>query len=204
MSLTLTSPRPIFGTLYGRQLFVLFLVYIVFIELVVVPVVEAQYEYDYYFGKKARHKRKKRIKKRQKSRRKTLRKALGKKDYKSLYHKKRGVFPGAFGLLRSGKGSLGLRKLGSIRTLDGLLGLGGLGGVRIVTNVAGRTLGVSDRLGNDLFGRYGLLSPAGLDDMTAGALGDVMFSPGRLMGLGPVGRRGAAAVGLVSGKCFIE
>ena len=119
-----------------------------------------------------------------------------------MFDKKRGVFPGGFGLMKSGKGELGLRGLGG-GGLNGLTGLGGLGGARIALNVGGRAFGVSDRLGNDLFGRYGLLSAGGVDDFTAGLLGDGMFNPGAIIGLGPVGRGGASAFGLVSGMLFI-
>jgi len=115
-----------------------------------------------------------------------------------MYGKRIGAFPGAFGLIKSGKGALGLKGLGA-GGLNGFAGLGGLGGVKIATNVAGRALGVSDKLGTDLFGRYGLLSAGGIDDFTAGLLGDILFNPGAIVELGPLGRAGASAFGLASG-----
>ena len=51
---------------------------IVLFDLIFVPIVEAQFEYEYYFGKSARNRRKKRIKRRQKSRKKSLKKSMGK------------------------------------------------------------------------------------------------------------------------------
>jgi len=53
---------------------------IVIFELIAVPIVEAQLEYEYYFGPLARWRRKKRIKMRQKSRRKALKLSMGKLD----------------------------------------------------------------------------------------------------------------------------
>lgn len=124
----------------------------------------------------------------------------GRKNYKRMYSKKRGAFPGGFGMMKSGRGALGLRGLGG-GGLNGVAGLGGLGGVKIATNIAGRAFGVSDRLGTDLFGRYGLLSPAGIDDIMGGFMGDVLFSPGALIGLGPLGRRYSSVFGVMSGMC---
>lgn len=114
-----------------------------------------------------------------------------------MFHKKKGTIPGGFGLLQSGKGTLGLRGAGR-GGLGGLAGLGGLGGVRIFLNGAGGD--ASDALGNDLLGRYGLLSLAGIDDFTGGLLGGILLSPGELLGLGGGGRAVASNFGLLSGK----
>ena len=61
-----------------RRFYATLVITILLFELFVVPVAEAQYEYDYYFGKKARKNRKKRIKKRQKKMKKKMKKQLGK------------------------------------------------------------------------------------------------------------------------------
>lgn len=72
-------------------------------------------------------------------------------------------------------------------------------GTRIILNIAGRGLGLSDRLGDDLIGRYGLLTPAGLDDTAgAGALGDALFNPGETAGVGS-GSAVSASAGVASG-----
>ena len=114
---------------------------------------------------------------------------------------KRGVFPYGFGLIGSGKGTLGLRGLGG-GGLNGLTGLVGLGGIRIGLNVVGRTFGVSDRLGTDLIGRYGLLSLGGIDDFTAGLLGDGLFDPGAIVGLTGGARVASSGLGLLSGMHY--
>ncbi|KAH9397974.1 hypothetical protein TYRP_019347 [Tyrophagus putrescentiae] len=110
--------------------------------------------------------------------------ACGKKTYKRMYDRKKGVFPGGFGLTASGRGALGFRGLGR-GGLNGIAGITGLNGApRIALNIGGRALGLSDRLGNDLIGTYGLLSPAGLDDTAFGVIGDSFFNPGGIIGFG--------------------
>lgn len=128
---------------------------------------------------------------------------VGKKTYKRMYDRKKGVFPGGFGLTASGRGALGFRGLGR-GGLNGIAGITGLNGApRIALNIGGRALGLSDRLGNDLIGTYGLLSPAGLDDTAFGVIGDSFFNPGGIIGLGGGAQQDAAAFGLASGPVLV-
>ncbi len=80
MSAKTLFQQNIFRHQSSKQAFVCVLLTILLFELIAVPLVEAQFEYGYYFGRRARNKRKKRIKRRQKSRRKSLRKFVGKKS----------------------------------------------------------------------------------------------------------------------------
>ena len=79
----MTSPTPfynrnIFRYASSKKAFATIMITIIVFEMIAVPLVEAQFEYDYYFGKRGRKNRKRRIKRRQKSRRKALRKSMGK------------------------------------------------------------------------------------------------------------------------------
>ena len=78
MSTKTLLQQNIFRHQSSKQAYVCILLTILLFELIAVPIVEAQFEYGYYFGKRARNKRKKRIKKRQKSRKKSLKKFVGK------------------------------------------------------------------------------------------------------------------------------
>ena len=69
---------PIFRRQSSMQAYACILITVIMFEHIVIPLVEAQLEYGYYFGKRARKRRKRRIRRRQKSRRKAVRRGMGK------------------------------------------------------------------------------------------------------------------------------